>query len=45
MGVETGTVNGELVEIVKGVAAGEKLVVRGGFNLRDGDRVAVAAKP
>jgi len=40
--VETGTVSGDLVEIVKGVVAGEQLVARGGFNLRDGDRVAVA---
>jgi len=40
--VETGTVSGDLVEIVKGVGPGEQLVARGGFNLRDGDRVAVA---
>jgi RND family efflux transporter MFP subunit len=42
--VETGAVNGDLVEIVKGVAAGEQLVARGGFNLRDGDQVAVAGQ-
>lgn len=42
--VETGAVNGELVEIVKGIAPGEKFVVRGGFSLNDGDNVAVATK-
>ena len=42
--VETGTVSGDLVEIVKGVAAGEQYVIRGGFNLRDGDPVAVAVQ-
>ena len=42
--VETGAVNGEMVEIVKGLAAGEKFVVRGGFSLSDGDKVAVALK-
>ena len=41
--VETGAVSGDLVEIVKGVGAGDQLVARGGFNLKDGDTVAVAA--
>jgi RND family efflux transporter MFP subunit len=40
--VRTGEVTGEAVEIVQGVAAGEKVVTRGGFNLRPGDRVQVA---
>lgn len=35
--VTTGTVNGDQVEIVKGLAAGERYVVRGGFTLKDGD--------
>lgn len=43
--VETGVVNGDQVEIVKGLAAGEKYVTRGGFSLKDGDRVAVAVSP
>lgn len=37
--VTTGRVEPERVEIVSGLAAGELIVVRGGFNLRDGDRV------
>jgi len=41
--VATGAVSGEMVEIVSGLKAGEQYVVRGGFNLRDGDRVLVAA--
>lgn len=40
--VETGAVNGELVEIVSGVKSGEKYVTRGGFNLKDGDKVALS---
>ena len=38
--VETGTVAGDLVEVVAGLKAGERYVTRGGFNLKDGDRVA-----
>jgi len=41
--VATGAASGEMVEIVSGLKAGEQYVVRGGFNLRDGDRVLVAA--
>lgn len=37
----TGAVSGELVEIVSGLKTGEQYVIRGGFNLQDGDRVAV----
>ncbi len=35
--VETGSVNGDRVEIVTGLSAGDKYVVRGGFTLKDGD--------
>jgi RND family efflux transporter MFP subunit len=41
--VETGVVSGDLVEVTSGLKAGERFVTRGSFNLRDGDRVAVAA--
>lgn len=40
--VTTGTANGVSVEILTGVQAGDQVVVRGGFQLRDGDRVTVA---
>ena len=40
--VRTGEVTGESVEIVQGVTAGEKVVTRGGFNVRPGDRVQIA---
>jgi membrane fusion protein (multidrug efflux system) len=41
--VRTGDVSGERVEIREGLAAGERVVTRGAFNLRDGDRVRLAA--
>ena len=34
--------NGERIEIVSGLKAGQRYVVRGGFNLKDGDKVVVA---
>lgn len=40
--VETGAVSGDLVEIAAGLKAGERFVTRGGFTLRDGDKVLVA---
>lgn len=40
--VTTGATSGERVEIVSGLASGERVVTRGGFNLRDGDTVEVA---
>jgi RND family efflux transporter MFP subunit len=40
--VKTGLANHVTVEVVDGVKAGEQVVVRGGFQLREGDRVAVA---
>jgi membrane fusion protein, multidrug efflux system len=39
----TGTAAGGPVEITSGLAPGDQLVVRGGFSLRDGDKVTVAA--
>jgi len=40
--VVTGAVSGEMVEVVAGLKAGEQYVIRGGFNLKDGDRVQVS---
>jgi membrane fusion protein, multidrug efflux system len=40
--ITTGAVTGDLVEIVSGLKAGERIVSRGGFNLKDGDKVLVA---
>lgn len=41
----SGAVTGDMVEIVSGLKPGEQYVIRGGFNLKDGDKVAVAATP
>ena len=41
--VQTGTASGVSVEIAKGLSAGDQVVTRGGFALREGDRVTVAA--
>lgn len=38
--IATGVASGELIEVVAGLKAGEQYVVRGGFNLKDGDKVA-----
>ncbi len=40
--VETGAAPGDRVEVVKGLGAGQEVVTRGGFNLREGDKVLVA---
>lgn len=39
--VRTGVVKGDLVEISEGLAPGEEVITRGGFNVKDGDRVKV----
>jgi RND family efflux transporter MFP subunit len=39
--LQCGAVNGAMVEIVSGLKAGEQYVIRGGFNLKNGDKVAV----
>jgi membrane fusion protein, multidrug efflux system len=41
--IQSGSVNGDMIEIVSGLKPGEQYVVRGGFNLKAGDTVAVAA--
>jgi membrane fusion protein, multidrug efflux system len=40
--IRTGTTVGEVVEVVEGLADGERVVTRGAFNLHPGDRVVVA---
>lgn len=40
--VETGAVAGDMVEVRSGLAPGERVVTRGGYNLKDGDRLVVA---
>ncbi len=42
LSVETGAAPGDVVEVVKGLSAGQEVVTRGGFNLREGDRVLVS---
>jgi len=39
--VQTGNAMGDFVEVTSGLAPGDPVVVRGGFNLKDGDRVNV----
>jgi RND family efflux transporter MFP subunit len=41
--ISTGSVTGEQVEVLAGLKNGEQYVVRGGFNLKEGDTVSVAA--
>jgi membrane fusion protein (multidrug efflux system) len=40
--ISTGAMTGEAVEVTGGLTAGEPVITRGAFNVRDGDRVAVA---
>jgi RND family efflux transporter MFP subunit len=40
--VQTGTMNGGRVEIRSGLQPGDRVVTRGGFSLRPGDRVTIA---
>ena len=41
--IQSGVVDGDSVEITAGLTPGEQYVVRGGFNLKDGDKVSVPA--
>jgi membrane fusion protein (multidrug efflux system) len=41
--VECGKATGTSVEIIRGVAAGDQVVTRGAFALRQGDRVTLTA--
>lgn len=39
--IKTGAVSGDYLEVLAGIKPGDEYVVRGGFNLRDGDRVTI----
>jgi RND family efflux transporter MFP subunit len=39
--ITIGAVNGDMVEVVSGLKAGDQYVERGGFNLKDGDKVVL----
>jgi RND family efflux transporter MFP subunit len=39
--VRTGSETGDFVEITSGLAPGDRVVTRGGFNLKEGDRVSI----
>lgn len=39
--IATGSATAEAIEIVRGLSAGETVVTRGGFDVRDGDRVTI----
>jgi RND family efflux transporter MFP subunit len=41
--VTTGAADGDDVEVTRGLAVGQTVVTRGGFDLRDGDRVLVTS--
>jgi multidrug efflux pump subunit AcrA (membrane-fusion protein) len=43
--VTTGVISGEHVEIASGLDPGERVVVRGSFNLKDSDRVTIPGEP
>lgn len=40
--ITTGTANGSFIEVLSGVQPGDQVVSRGGFALREGDRVVVS---
>lgn len=39
--VRTGDISGDQVEIISGLASGQLVITRGGFNVKDGDKVNV----
>ena len=42
--VQTGAAEGDLVEIVSGLQGGKTVITRGGFNVRQGDRIKIIQK-
>lgn len=41
---QTGIIAGDMVEITGGLAAGDRIILRGGFNVKDGDPVQIVGK-
>ncbi len=41
--VRTGVPNGDAIEVVEGLSVGERVITRGGFTLRPGDRIKVVS--
>jgi multidrug efflux pump subunit AcrA (membrane-fusion protein) len=39
--VQTGTILGDQVEITSGLTVGDRIITRGGFNVKEGDKVNV----
>ncbi|NJL58806.1 MAG: efflux RND transporter periplasmic adaptor subunit [Desulfobacteraceae bacterium] len=39
--VSVGMTTGEMIEVVSGVSEGEQVICRGGFNIKDGDKVKI----
>jgi membrane fusion protein, multidrug efflux system len=39
--IGTGSVMGDFVEVISGLQVGEQVITRGGFNVKDGDRIRV----
>jgi len=39
--VRTGNISGDQVEVISGLASGQQVITRGGFNVKDGDKVNV----
>jgi membrane fusion protein, multidrug efflux system len=40
--IQTGGISGDWVEVVSGLEKGQPVITRGGFNVKDGDRVKIA---
>jgi multidrug efflux pump subunit AcrA (membrane-fusion protein) len=39
--VRTGSVMGDFLEILSGLSQGDQVITRGGFNLKEGDRISI----
>jgi len=41
--IGTGSVMGDFIEVTSGLKAGEQVITRGAFNIKDGDRIAATS--